>query len=118
MPRVPARSSALATSAAAPRAYSPVRQVSWDQVDKKKFNSLGPLAFGLVKTVIYPADVVKTRMQTGSRLGLMTAAGAVLADAPGRGLFRLSVFLKGLPPTAVGYFLQAITDERVGERTG
>ena len=58
MPRVPARSSALATSAAAPRAYSPVRQVSWDQVDKKKFNSLGPLAFGLVKTVIYPADVV------------------------------------------------------------
>ena len=78
----------------------------------------GAVASSTTHVLVLPLDVVKTRMQTGSRLGLMTAAGAVLADAPGRGLFRLSVFLKGLPPTAVGYFLQAITDERVGERTG
>mmetsp|Transcript_50025 Transcript_50025/g.165644 ORF Transcript_50025/g.165644 Transcript_50025/m.165644 type:complete len:110 (-) Transcript_50025:802-1131(-) len=73
----------------------------------------GAVASSTTHVLVLPLDVVKTRMQTGSRLGLMTAAGAVLADAPGRGLFRLSVFLKGLPPTAVGYFLQAITDERV-----
>mmetsp|Transcript_50026 Transcript_50026/g.165646 ORF Transcript_50026/g.165646 Transcript_50026/m.165646 type:complete len:337 (-) Transcript_50026:45-1055(-) len=66
----------------------------------------GAVASSTTHVLVLPLDVVKTRMQTGSRLGLMTAAGAVLADAPGRGLFRLSVFLKGLPPTAVGYFLQ------------
>lgn len=72
----------------------------------------GALACSATHCMVVPLDVIKTRMQTdatGCAGTMMTAAAAVLRDAPGRGLQRLMAFGNGLPPTALGYFMQGAT---------
>ena len=72
----------------------------------------GATACSLTHSIVIPLDVIKTRMQTDAHAaagGSLAAAGAVLRDAPGRGLLRFAAFFNGLPPTALGYFLQGAT---------
>ena len=72
----------------------------------------GAAACSITHTVVIPLDVIKTRMQTDANAAAAGAIGAAIAvfkDSPGRGLFRLSAFFSGLPPTAFGYFLQGGT---------
>ena len=72
----------------------------------------GATACSLTHCVVIPLDVIKTRMQSdaaAAAAGSAGAAAAILRDAPGKGLLRLAAFFNGLPPTALGYFLQGGT---------
>lgn len=72
----------------------------------------GAIASSATHVMVLPLDVIKTRMQTDAAVaasGLLPAAATVLREAPGQGVVRLAAFFKGLPPTALGYFLQGAT---------
>ena len=69
----------------------------------------GATACSITHCLVVPLDVVKTRMQTdaaAAAAGSLAAAKAVLRDAPGRGVARVSAFFNGVRPTGLGYFLQ------------
>jgi solute carrier family 25 phosphate transporter 3 len=72
----------------------------------------GACACSVTHCLVLPLDVIKTRMQmdaAASAKGMVAVAGSVFREAPGAGLVRLTAFFSGLPPTAVGYFLQGAT---------
>ncbi len=72
----------------------------------------GACACSVTHSLVLPLDVIKTRMQidaAASAKGMLAVAGSVFREAPGAGLVRLTTFFSGLPPTAVGYFLQGAT---------
>lgn len=72
----------------------------------------GATACSATHSLVLPLDVIKTRMQTDATAaagGFFAASRALLSNAPGSGVFRLAAFFNGLPPTALGYFLQGAT---------
>ena len=113
----------LATSPSVPAGASS-RSVSWDQVDKRKFHMMGPFVLGLIRTAIYPADVIKTRMQmqrtsasAATRVSSSSAAAAAAAarappvyssalDAVSKISARegIGAFFRGYAPSVLGVF--------------
>lgn len=66
----------------------------------------GAISCCITHSSVLPLEVIKTKMQTAGPLSPGAAFGAVLRDAQGKGFMRISAFFNGLPPTAVGYFMQ------------
>jgi solute carrier family 25 phosphate transporter 3 len=72
----------------------------------------GATACSVTHCMVVPLDVVKTRMQMDAALsaaGIVPTAAAVFRGAQGNVFMRCAAFFNGLPPTALGYFLQGAT---------
>ncbi|TMW67119.1 hypothetical protein Poli38472_012235 [Pythium oligandrum] len=67
--------------------------IAWDELDKTKYFIFGPSAFLAVRAIVYPSNLVKTRLQVQSRAnpmyaGTFDAFSKILRHEGPRGLYK------------------------------
>eukprot|EP00050_Salpingoeca_kvevrii_P010646 m.9607 g.9607 ORF g.9607 m.9607 type:complete len:175 (-) comp2993_c0_seq1:675-1199(-) len=82
---------ALKTAAAAPKQSRP-DTVEWEHLDLRKYYFFGPLASFATRAMLYPANLVKTRLQvqhhTSFYNGTFDAFGKIIRHEGPRALFK------------------------------
>lgn len=75
-----------------PPEFSPYEDISWENIDKVKFNTYGAVLFTLNSAALYPISVVKTRVQVASKNAVHTTSSkvfrSIIRDDGVRGLYR------------------------------
>ncbi len=69
------------------------QHIAWDDLDKRKYFIFGPSAFLAVRALVYPSNLVKTRLQVQSHAkplytGTFDAFRKILKQEGPRGLYK------------------------------
>jgi solute carrier family 25 protein 44 len=73
-------------------------QINWDSLDKTRYFGIGSVLFFLVRVIVFPASLVKTRLQlesTASTSAIRTVL-SIIRNEGGKSLY------KGFPMSAAG----------------